>query len=360
MPNEDELLQSIRRRESSSGRVSFSDPIIIHETTLKRVALVPFFIHRSEGTDLAVKLISYRKEQTPPFWRYVEEKSISLNEPASRKLLTGLKAHLRVAEEDADGNYILIKVTEGTAQLGQHDPTVVASALVKVLSSAEIVEHLADTELSEELIKAFRGAIKLQEMREAVLKLRTYLDSGEDTEQVYQEWCENHTWAFGNAYVMRDEIRNISIGDRIDLLLPTVISGYRDIIELKRPSMNVIVYDEPHANYFFSKEVSQAMGQCHRYLDVLHQTAAQGLQDHPEIVAYHPRAIIVIGRSYDWTQEKLKALHGLNSRLNGIMIMTYDQLLSQGERLIEMLSARQTDDQNNDELSVPEEDDFPF
>jgi hypothetical protein len=101
--------------------------------------------------------------------------------------------------------------------------------------------------------------------------------------------------------------------------------------------MDVLFYDTAHRNFYFSADVSKAIGQCHRYLDVLHEVAANGLRDHPEIVAYHPRATIVIGRSAGWEIEQLKALHGLNRRLSGITIMTYDQLLAQGERLIEML-----------------------
>lgn len=359
MPIDDESLQTIRRREAKSKRVSYSDPIILHETSVKRVVLIPFYIPRSDGTDLAVKIISYRKAEPPETWRLVEEKSLSLNESASRKLLTGLRSHLRIAEEDADGSFILIKVSDGIARLGENDPSTVAAALMKVLGSKEIVEHLADTELTEELNNAFRGAIRLKEMREAVSKLRVHLDAGEADEQIYQEWCERHTWAFGNTYVMRDDVRTITIGDRLDLLLPTVISGYRDIIELKRPDKPVLAYDSQHSDYFFTTHVSQAIGQCHRYLDVFHEAAARGLMDHPEIVAYHPRAIIVIGRSHEWNSDMLKALHGLNSRLNGISIMTYDQLLAQGERLIEMLSA-QLSEEEEVTIDVPEEDDFPF
>jgi len=360
MPIDEDTLQTIQRRVAKSKRVSFSDPIILHETHVKRVVLVPFYIPRTDGTDLAIKIVSYRKAEAPEAWGQVEEKSLSLNESASRKLLTGLKSHLRVAEEDADGSYILIKVSEGTARLGEIDPATAATALMKALSSNEIVDHLSGAELTDELVGAFRGAIRLKEMREAVSKLRLNLDAGEAAEQVYQEWCEKHTWAFGNAYVMRDEVRNISIGDSLDLLLPTVISGYRDIVELKRPDSNVLGFDSQHNNYFFASPVSQAIGQCHRYLDVLHEAAARGLMDHPEIVAYHPRAIIVIGRSNIWDQGKLKALHGLNSRLNGITVLTYDQLLAQGERLIEMLSSQFVQEENAGDFEIPEEDDFPF
>jgi len=152
-----------------------------------------------------------------------------------------------------------------------------------------------------------------------------------------------------------------SPGDHLDLLLPTVISGYRDIVELKRPDMTVLYYDEQHNNYYFSADVSKAIGQCHRYLDILHEVAAKGLLDHPEIVAYHPRAIIVIGRSARWKTEQLRALHGLNSRLAGLTVMTYDQLLAQGERLIEMLSAKTiAEDADSLSLETMVDDDIPF
>jgi hypothetical protein len=191
----------------------------------------------------------------------------------------------------------------------------------------------------------------------AVSALRTQLDAGETNEQVYQHWCEEHSWAFGNAYVVRDEVRNIAAGDRIDLLLPTVIGGFRDVVELKRPDMPVLNWDKTHRNFYFSAELSIAIGQCHRYLDVLHEEAAKGLRDHPEIVAYHPRAIVVIGRSEDWQEDRLRALHGLNRRLNGITVMTYDQLLTQGERLVQMI---QQEGPGEDPQFEEFDDDIPF
>lgn len=121
---------------------------------------------------------------------------------------------------------------------------------------------------------------------------------------------------------------------------PTVIAGYRDIVELKRPDAKILRWDEAHRNFYFSADVARAIGQCHRYLDVLHEVARNGLRDHPEIVAYHPRAIIVIGRSSDWGEEKLKALHGLNARLSGLTVMSYDHLLNQGERLLQMVATQ--------------------
>ena len=48
----------------------------------------------------------------------------------------------------------------------------------------------------------------------------------------------------------------------------------------------------------------------------------------------------------------MKALHGLNSRLTGIRVITYDHLLAQGESLIDYLS--------NQEPSMEEECEVPF
>lgn len=341
-------LAPIQKRQAQSGKLSFSDPMVIHETNKSRITVIPFFIPRSSGTELSVKITTYKKQKPPLNWLEVDDKTITLKESAARKLLQALNQYLAVAEHEQDGSYIAIKLSDGVADVAGIDPSVVAKAVISMLNKEDIVRHLALSEIGSELIGAFRTSIRLQEMRSAVESLRQNLEGNVYDEQTYQVWCEKHSWAFGNAYVVRDDVRQISPGDNLDMLMPTVISGYRDLIELKRPNMEVLVYDKSHRNYYFSSEVSKAIGQCHRYLDVLSEVAADGLRDHPEIVAYHPRAIIVIGRSASWGEEQLKALHGLNCRLNGITVMTYDQLLLQGERLLELFSATIDEDEDAD------------
>jgi hypothetical protein len=69
----------------------------------------------------------------------------------------------------------------------------------------------------------------------------------------------------------------------------------------------------------------------------------------------------VIGRSDGWPADKLKALHGLNSRLSGISIMTYDQLFVQEERIVEVLSSDKSG-AGEDSFDFPkiDDDDLPF
>ncbi len=338
MPEPPGSMNTIRRRPARSGRVSYSDPLILHETNKRRIVLVPFFIkHDSGQPELAAKVVTYLKN---PFG-FIEsqEKSVTLQEPAARLLLKHLSDHLAVASESEDGNYILLRIAEGTAHFGHHDLAVIAATLTKALSQSEIVQHLQRTELSSQLVSALKSAIRLNEMRAATAQLRNMLDSDVTEELAYQHWCDQHIWAFGNAYVLKDSVREITPSDHIDIMLSTIMAGYREIIELKRPDMDVLQYDSRHRNFYFSSELSKAIGQYHRYLDVLHEVAAEGLRDHPEIVAYHPRATIVIGRSSDWNKSKLRALHGFNQRLSGISVMTYDHLLHQGERLVQLFNA---------------------
>jgi hypothetical protein len=173
-----------------------------------------------------------------------------------------------------------------------HNPEQVARALVKALESNKVVEHLQNTDMSIELALALRQSVKLREMQSAVADLREILNSGQVEESIYQGWCERHSWAFGSMYVLRDELRDIGPHDSLDLLIPGMVTGYRDIIELKRPDKQVVREDTSRRSWYFSSDVSKAIGQCHRYLDLLGDVARQGLRDHPEIIAYHPRATI--------------------------------------------------------------------
>ncbi len=345
---------SISKKQAKSGKVSHADPVTIHETSKTKIVLKPFFIPRSAGEELSVKIIRYQREDLG--WREVESEdiAISLNSDAVLKALEALRNFAQVMTEE-DGDYIVVKVSEGTAAIGNHSPLIIANALTQVLSQSEIISHLQDAEISIELSNALKGSIKLKEMRSAVNELRAMLDGGVVDEAPYHEWCEKHSWAFGNAYIHSDQVQAIAVGDKVDLLLASVISGYRDIIELKRPDKKVLNWDAGHKCYYFSAEVSQAMGQCHRYLDQLSEKAAKGLDDHPEIVAYHPRATIVIGRSNDWTNGHQRTLHGLNSRMPEINVITYDHLLAQAERLLDVLN-----DSMGIKNQVKVDDDIPF
>jgi hypothetical protein len=357
MPQNSDEAQEVWRINSSNGNIDYGDSVTLKESTRSQINVIPFFINRTDRTHFACKITQYSKLSIPPFLR--EERSISLDENASIKLLNFLRVHLAVSQENNEGHYLVIPITDQGVEVSNADPIQLASSLLTALNNPQVLSHFQDLDLTNELTSALKNVIKIREMRSAVMELRESLNQGQHLESIYQNWCERHSWAFGNAYVMRDEVRSISTGDNLDLLLPNVIGGYRDIVELKRPNMEVLRWDDDHRNFYFSPDTSKAIGQCHRYLDVLHEVGANGLRDNPSIVSYHPRATIVIGRSHNWEINKQKALHGLNNRLNGIKVMTYDHLLDQGERLLQIINP--VEEENiTIPSSQPDWDDLPF
>lgn len=329
--------QILSRKTAASGRVDYGTPIILHETAQTRVEVIPWYVPHNHGSELAIKLRTLKKGEPPNDWYEVEEKSITLNDAATLKLKKALAGLFAVNGEE-EGNYLVVKLNGQEVDMNGVDPEQVTSALVGALSQKDILSHLKGAEITSELASALRVSVRLAEMKSAMSELRMLLDTGVAREQAYQEWCEKHPWAFGNQFIVNDMVRDITTQDQVDMLVPRILAGYRDIVELKRPDHTVLDYDKGHRDYYFSRELSKAIGQCHRYLDMFVKYAENGLIGNRHIVAYHPEATIVIGRSRDWDDDMIKALHGLNARMNGIRVITYDHLLAQGDSLIEYLS----------------------
>lgn len=330
---------SIRLRERKASwlrkGLSYGQSIVLHETSRKRIELLPWYIrHKSGETELSIRLINVTKSKgTEKIHKFC------FNQTAGEALLQNLREHVEIAAQNQDGSFILLPISDGDADISNLDTCRVTAAVASLLRRKDIVQHLAVEDLGTEIVGLVRGAIRVQQLRQAVCELRTRLDSGIANEKVYQDWCKQHSWAFGLGYLSADDVRNITASDRLDLILPCVLTEFRDIVELKRPNAKVLHRDKVHRNYYFSSEVSQAIGQCHRYLEVFFECAQHGLQDHREILAHNPRVTVVIGRSTDWDNDEAKAFHGLSRRLIDIDIITYDHLLAQGERLIQILSS---------------------
>jgi hypothetical protein len=324
---------SVVRRKAQSGRIEYGDEVVIHKTRDSLIVFRPWYIpHKTTPARLAGKLEKWRIEKG--FRRGMKpEIELPLDEDATAALLDALQLHVAVASGTGTGEYAVLRLGAGVAR----DPAALARAFAAVLQDSEVLDRLADEDLAPTLVSGLRASLRIRELRLAVDALRSMLDGGTTDEQSYQRWCEEHSWAFGLGYVDRDDFRRISAGDDLDLLLPAIVSGYRDIAELKRPDHTVMRYDKSHKSFYWSLETSAAIGQVSRYLDVLHEEARRGLRDHPEVVAWHPRAIIVIGRSVEWNDDAHRALWALNSRLHSIEITTYDHLLARGERLLEIL-----------------------
>ena len=238
-------------------------------------------------------------------------------------------------------------------------PAEQSNIIKQLLESGYLKTLIESGQMSAHDFKHLRDTLRISEIEKAIMELETLLASS-DIEKDYEDWCSANSWVFGNYYVETEDVHQISNAERVDLLINNAINQYRDIIEFKKPSFSILAYDNVHQNYYFSKEVSKAISQVLNYSDIFSCVANNGLHRHTKIVAYYPKSIIVIGRSDKFDESQVRALHGLNSRLNGIVVKSYDDLLNQAKNLLRTITMP-ADKSGEDEETIDwDGDDIPF
>lgn len=317
-------VEHIEVRKSSASPTTYLPSRVLRRKKYYIQATIALIPHTSRN-ELVLKL-----ERSDTTARDQARHQISLNEEEISELFDYVQA-ASVLRDQPPGSYALLRLAKPEEN---DEATQTAATLVDLLGNPELASALRHPEIAQLLAESMNDVIRLAALRTATNRLEALLESGEVLEARYQDWLETYTWALGNMYVRRENVRRISAADDVDILVESALNGLRDVYELKRPDMAVLQYDKEHRSYYWSHHVTKAIGQCHRYLDVLHDKLRSGLDDHPEIVSYHPRAAVIIGRSNTWSKKELHALHGLNARLHGIAVMTYDQLLAQCRALL--------------------------
>lgn len=116
--------------------------------------------------------------------------------------------------------------------------------------------------------------------------------------------------------------------------------GFVDVLEIKLPSMEVIVKDGSHnGSWVWSSDANKAIGQVVNYISEIDrlqlEIERQIQKEHDNVSVLKPRAYILIGNSKDWNKEKKEGLRKLNHSLHGIEVITYHNLTQRGLLFIE-------------------------
>jgi hypothetical protein len=202
--------------------------------------------------------------------------------------------------------------------------------------------------LEIETLKEQRRQLNIEFYREVIGEFRDRLEKDyPETKgnKSWQSWIYSNNWLFGVQYAQPIERQRVGLASIPDFLFPT-IDGFIDILEIKRPTHQVIYEDPSHPGSFtWSSETNKAIGQVVNYL---HEIEINQLQLYRLINQKHsanlvtqvsfikPRAFILIGRSNDWCDFQREALRKLNHSLHGIEVLTYDDLVLRGQNLIDL------------------------
>jgi hypothetical protein len=231
-------LRNVAKKAGPHGQVGTIEPVVLRDTSRMLITALAWLIQRSSG-DIEMNLKLTRNDDQagcPP-----ESRSISRSGQPRWTLCT---AHCATSSawQGKAGDYLVVPLVPDP----RRDSEDTARKLLAVLGQPGVPGELARLHLAPDIAAALHGAAKVAELRAAVTALRGHLDAGDHREEVYQIWCEPHSWAFGNAYVAHDEVRTVAVGDSVDLLMRSSVNGLRDVIELKRPSMPVLNWDKAH------------------------------------------------------------------------------------------------------------------
>ncbi len=218
------------------------------------------------------------------------------------------------------------------------------------VTAATLAGLLANRNL--DLLRTVAISAKLVEYRRALDGLKSMMSAAVALEDDYQKLLRANPWLFGSEYSELVDRRRWTRDDNLDFMLRRTADGYLEIVEIKTPIPQPLLnHDSSHDSYYPAAPLSQVLGQVIRYIEQIERhrdsICSQDQEDPLKI-----RARIIIGRDGDAKQQA--ALRKFNSHLHGIDILTFDQLVRIGERVIGVFQTGPADD--NAQLVVPSEE----
>jgi hypothetical protein len=158
----------------------------------------------------------------------------------------------------------------------------------------------------------------------------------EAKEVAFQKHLEANPWMFGSEYSRLLDIRQFFAGSQLDFALLRAADNYLEIIEIKTPLNGklLLIKDDSHESYYFSSELSQAIGQAFKYIERI-DSHRYAIEREKNVLVNGVRAKIIVGRDGD--DDRRNALRRMNSHFHRVEILTYDQLIRIAKQVLRYL-----------------------
>lgn len=320
------------RKFTRAGPLGFPQPEVIEETIVKdgtfvrKVVQTVLVDHKTKGRRVeSLTIDEYRKKKKTDPWPPTPTR-ISLDHDAIRKLLIYLLAHKEFLRLQRSTTYTLLTGASELSELSGEE----LDSLVNLVRQASLQGKL-NSLLDANVLKNLNAAVQQARYKEAIDKLQQMLADPSLSEDDYKKWFNEHNWVFGAEYSGTEASSRVGWASRGDIILRTV-DGYLDIVELKLPTHEVLIYDKSHDTFYPSSEVSKAIAQVIKYFQETEDSRLQ-LEVKENLPFLKPRGRIVIGRSTAWDRKQYDALRRINAALQSVQVLTYDHLFDSAKRL---------------------------
>lgn len=331
---------------------------VIRETSTQEITA----IYNEDTTGFSVRIQRFSKKTGAP-----QNQSFSFHGGALTRFIKFLESlgmidlssrqNLRFTDEKIDEvierGKALTQLPEGSQRLTPEQLFQLFNNIDKAEKNKLFQKFIDNIDLYE--IESLDAAIKQKEYKKSLKVLEKLMEIENNTnflelvklddelnkykadqpEKIFHNWVENNLWIFGVEYHKKHPFRKIGEDNsQADIILETP-DGFLSLIEIKRPNPKYYLfrYDKSHRCYFPTSNFSEAIGQCLIYLQRIENFKKTLEQEH-SVRILRPRIRLIIGRTKDFNKEENEALHFLNSSLHDIDIISYDQLLENGNRII--------------------------
>lgn len=172
------------------------------------------------------------------------------------------------------------------------------------------------------------------------------LENEGHSESDWQRFLQKYILLFNTSYVSVIEKLSVSIRGKFPDFMLVNVFGYIDIYEIKKPSTQLLKYDQSRDNYFWDVEVAKAITQTEKYIQMLvrsgYDVREYIKQKHgTDVKIIRPRGFVVVGTSSQFKGQQMEDdFRLLASSLKNVDVVLYDELLGNLKNLLNRLEHR--------------------
>lgn len=309
--------------ESCNGNYYANETLLRKKTVTTEAQIQRITHNHSENDEICLKIGRYKLADREP----------DIDNPKSELTLNGEEFEKLIKFIEKFYPPLEMGVNSFIPVDGSHLSELLEKFKAVAVEDSEKAQALLDSGLINYNISS---VIEHAKRVEALKELQVNLDNPELLESHWQDWFKKNKWIIGSEFAKILDDRRIDVSNIADYLVQSN-DGFLDIVEIKKPNgLSFWAASLDHDNYVPSSDLVKAITQCQNYIYEIERESnsikfSNRVEDTP---VASPRCILIFGRSNDWNEKQQLALRLLNSSLNRISIITYDQLFKRASNMI--------------------------